>query len=112
VDVLLKKGRCDMFLPIGDDTTDDEDDQGNVPTLRKALTELFVSSNILSNTIIAATGGDDIILYKLSSLISESRSPRQPVHPDNPYQDIPPLFTVFIALQDITIGMGPTSFIP
>jgi len=67
VDVLLKKGRCDMFLPIGDDTTDDEDDQGNVPTLRKALTELLESSNILSNTIIAATGGDDIILYKLCS---------------------------------------------
>lgn len=102
MDVLFKKGRCDMFLPIGDDTTDDDD----------ALTELLVSSNILSNTIIAATGGDDIIIYKLSSLISEPRSPRQPFHPDNLYQDIPPLFTVFIALQDINIGMGPASFIP
>jgi len=113
-DVLLKKERCDMFLPLVDngDNDDDDDDQGNIPTLRKALQELLVSSSILSNTLIAAAGGDDIILYELSSLISEPGSPRQPIHPDNPYQDVPPLFTVFIALQDITIGMGPTCFIP
>lgn len=112
-DVLLKKERCDMFLPLVDNgDNDDDDDQGNIPTLRKALQELLVSSSILSNTLIAAAGGDDIILYELSSLISEPGSPRQPIHPDNPYQDVPPLFTVFIALQDITIGMGPTCFIP
>jgi hypothetical protein len=114
-DVLLKKERCDMFLPLVVDDGDGDDhgnDQGRVPTLRKALREILTSSNILSNTLIAAGGGDDIILYELSSLISEPGSPRQPIHPDNPYQDVPPLFTVFIALQDITIGMGPTCFIP
>uniref|UniRef100_A0A7S0GNJ1 Uncharacterized protein n=1 Tax=Proboscia inermis TaxID=420281 RepID=A0A7S0GNJ1_9STRA len=57
-------------------------------------------------------GGDDVTLYELSALISEPGSPRQPVHPDNPYQDVPPLLTVFIALQDILPGMGPTSFLP
>ena len=115
-DVLLKKERCDMFLPLvvddGDGNNEHGNDQGRVPTLRKALREILTSSNILSNTLIAAGGGDDIILYELSSLISEPGSPRQPIHPDNPYQDVPPLFTVFIALQDITIGMGPTCFIP
>jgi len=100
-DVLLKKERCDLFLPLKGEHT-----------LQKALHELLVTSNILYNVLVTALGGDDVTLYELSALISEPGSPRQPVHPDNPYQDQPPLITVFIALQDITLPMGPTTFIP
>jgi len=103
-DVLLKgrQGqRCDLLLPLAHN-----------PMLQTALHELLVSSNLLYNTLVNALGGDDITLYELSSLISEPGSPRQPVHPDNPHQEFPPLLTVFVALQDITPAMGPTNFIP
>lgn len=103
-DVLLKGNqgqRCDLLLPLAHNLM-----------LQTALHELLVSSNLLYNTLVNALGGDDITLYELSSLISEPGSPRQPVHPDNPHQEFPPLLTVFVALQDITPAMGPTNFIP
>jgi len=105
-DVLLKGNqnqRCDLLLPL----------KGN-QKLQLALHELLTSkSNLLPATFMAALGGnDDATLYELSALISEPGSSRQPVHPDNPHQLEPPLFTVFVALQDITEDMGPTSFIP
>mmetsp|Transcript_1252 Transcript_1252/g.2304 ORF Transcript_1252/g.2304 Transcript_1252/m.2304 type:complete len:459 (+) Transcript_1252:254-1630(+) len=101
-DVLLKNNRCDLLLPL----------KGN-RVLQTALHEILVASNLLSSILqIAIGGGDDATLYELSALISEPGSPRQPVHPDNPHQEHPPLFTVFIALQDITSPMGPTIFLP
>lgn len=100
-DVLLKKERCDLLLPL----------KGN-HGLQKALHEILVSSNVLFNVLSSAVGGDDATLYELAALISQPGSPRQPVHPDNPYQEQSPLFTVFIALQDVTDEMGPTVFLP
>jgi len=102
-DVLLKRNRCDLLLPF----------DGN-SSLQKVLYEILVSSNKLSSILQTAMGGndDDATLYELSALISEPGSPRQPVHPDNPYQEYAPLYTVFIALQDITHEMGPTMFLP
>lgn len=105
-DVLLKghqNQRCDLLLPLR-----------GWRALQLALHELLVAkSNLLPNTLMTALGGnDDATLYELSALISEPGSPRQPIHPDNPHQEEPPLFTVFVALQDITTDMGPTSFIP
>eukprot|EP00571_Detonula_confervacea_P012330 CAMPEP_0172300798 /NCGR_PEP_ID=MMETSP1058-20130122/2815_1 /TAXON_ID=83371 /ORGANISM="Detonula confervacea, Strain CCMP 353" /LENGTH=457 /DNA_ID=CAMNT_0013010699 /DNA_START=283 /DNA_END=1656 /DNA_ORIENTATION=- len=105
-DVLLKghrNQRCDLLLPLK-----------GWHSLQLALHELLAAkSNLLPSTLMAALGGnDDATLYELSALISEPGSSRQPVHPDNPHQEEPPLFTVFVALQDITTDMGPTSFIP
>mmetsp|Transcript_33898 Transcript_33898/g.38622 ORF Transcript_33898/g.38622 Transcript_33898/m.38622 type:complete len:570 (+) Transcript_33898:80-1789(+) len=103
-DVLLKgnKGqRCDLLLPLAQN-----------PILQQALKEILISSTLLSSTLNIAQGGDDSTLYEMAALISEPGSSRQPIHPDNPFQDIVPLHTVFIALQDITTSMGPTYFIP
>lgn len=103
-DVLLKGDqgqRCDLLLPLAHNAM-----------LQIALYEILVSSKLLYNTLVSALGGDDITLYELSALISEPGSPRQPVHPDNPHQQVTPLVTVFIALQDITREMGPTNFLP
>jgi len=100
-DVLLKENRCDLLLPLKGSSG-----------IQTALHEIFVSSTFLSNILVTALGGDDATLYELAALISEPGSPRQPVHPDNPYQEHTPLLTVFIALQDIAPEMGPTTFIP
>jgi ectoine hydroxylase-related dioxygenase (phytanoyl-CoA dioxygenase family) len=95
-DVLLKRNRCDLLLPL----------KGN-RNLQAALYEILVTSNRLSSIL-----PNDATLYELSSLISDPNSPRQPVHPDNPFQQHPPLHTIFIALQDITDQMGGTIFLP
>ena len=95
-DVLLKRNRCDLLLPL----------KGNLP-LQVALKELLIESPRLRNLL-----PPEATLYELSSLISEKNSPRQPIHPDNPYQAQPPLYTLFIALQDITPHMGGTIFLP
>jgi hypothetical protein len=98
-DVLLKSNRCDMLLPL----------KGS-PVVQTALRELLVQGKLAN--VLVSTVGDEATLYELSVLISEPGSPRQPVHPDNPHQEHPPLVTCFVALQDIDATMGPTTFLP
>lgn len=66
----------------------------------------------VAGAVVARAVGEDATLYELACLVSEKGAPRQPVHPDNPYQDTAPLVTCFVALQDISIDMGPTTFLP
>jgi ectoine hydroxylase-related dioxygenase (phytanoyl-CoA dioxygenase family) len=98
-DVLLKSNRCDLLLPL-------KGSQG----VQTALRELLLHGTLAN--ILLSTLGEDATLYELAVLISEPGSPRQPVHPDNPHQEHPPLLTCFVALQDIDCSMGPTTFIP
>ena len=99
-DVLLKSNRCDMLLPL-------KGSKG----VQAALRELLLQGTLAN--ILLSTLGEDATLYELAALISEPGSPRQPVHPDNPHQEHPPLLTCFVALQDIdSSSMGPTTFIP
>ena len=45
-------------------------------------------------------------------MISYPSSSRQTAHPDTPYNSGIPLLTIFVALQDVDITMGPTTFLP
>lgn len=83
-----------------DDDEDDEEEEDNTRQVRKLLNVLFQGD---------AAGA---LFKELSVLISDPGAPRQQLHPDNAYQTICPLYTVFIALQDITTEMGPTVFLP
>ena len=58
--------------------------------------------------------GKQAALYELSCLISDKGSSRQVVHPDTPCtaDDEAVLYTCFIALQDIDLTMGPTTWLP
>jgi Phytanoyl-CoA dioxygenase (PhyH) len=49
--------------------------------------------------------------YELAAVITDPGSHRQTIHPDLPCQDKAPLYVVFLALQDVTADMGPTSFL-
>ena len=112
-DVLLKSNRCDLLLPL----------KGS-RVVQTALRELLLddSNNHDGNgngngngklgSVLQSTIGDDATLYELAVLISEPGSPRQPVHPDNPFQENIPLLTCFVALQHINSQMGPTTFLP
>jgi hypothetical protein len=56
--------------------------------------------------------GVDAAFYEYAALISDGGSVSQRVHADSTYQPVCPVYTVFVALQDISSDLGPTVFIP
>ena len=44
--------------------------------------------------------------------MSDEGAGHQPIHPDTIFTEKCPLYTVFVALQDIVPEMGPTVFLP
>jgi ectoine hydroxylase-related dioxygenase (phytanoyl-CoA dioxygenase family) len=51
-------------------------------------------------------------MYELAATVTQPGSDRQKIHADVPFNKVPLLYVVFVALQDININMGPTTFIP
>ena len=99
-DVLLKKDRCDLTIPVGDEI------------ISTALNEVLRGSAV--GQTISSTFSENAILHELSCLISDPGSQRQVLHPDTPVipGKGPVLFTCFIALQDVRLDMGPTTWLP
>lgn len=100
-DVLLRKNRVDMPVPLGPEI------------VTTALDEVLLQSPV--GGVVQNLLTDQAVLYELSCLCSDPGSQRQVMHPDTPYNpqsDEPVLYTCFIALQDITIEMGPTIWMP
>ena len=91
-----------------DDTTEQQQQRH---ILADALSELLHPQNgtlfDIFDTLVTTQGE----LYELATVITHPGSPRQIIHPDLPFQDIAPLYVVFLALQDVTVDMGPTSFL-
>jgi len=58
--------------------------------------------------------GPEAFLAELGALVCDPGAIRQPVHPDTVSHGgaEQPIFSTFIALQDVTPAMGPTSLIP
>ena len=76
--------------------------------MREALGDGAPLGDLFSKTC----GGEPAKLWDFFALRTEAGAQRQQIHADTPYQKTPPLFCAFIALQDITLAMGPTCFIP
>jgi hypothetical protein len=113
--VLLKHNRCDLTIPLGGGNHDDDDNEimkkNEIVTV--ALLETLIQSPV--GAIIEALFGNDAILHEFSCLMSDSGSQRQVLHPDTPFVDDgrgAVLYTCFIALQDVTMDMGPTTWLP
>eukprot|EP00747_Dinoflagellata_sp_TGD_P018440 gnl/TRDRNA2_/TRDRNA2_126491_c1_seq1.p1 gnl/TRDRNA2_/TRDRNA2_126491_c1~~gnl/TRDRNA2_/TRDRNA2_126491_c1_seq1.p1 ORF type:complete len:412 (+),score=69.85 gnl/TRDRNA2_/TRDRNA2_126491_c1_seq1:100-1236(+) len=67
--------------------------------------------------LMQAAVGLDAPLYEFAALVSHEGAPRQVLHSDTPFTDdnntaVAPLFTVFVSLQDVSVEMGPTLYIP
>lgn len=100
-DVLLRQNRCDMPVPLGPDI------------VTQALDQVLLESPV--GAVVKKLLTEQAVLYELSCLCSDPGSQRQVMHPDTPYNpqsDEPVLYTCFIALQDITLDMGPTTWLP
>ena len=99
--VLLRKDRCDLTLPLGQDDV-----------IADSLNEVLRES--AAGQTIKALLGKGSILYELSCLVSDPGSHRQNLHPDTPHFEgkAAVLYTCFIALQDVRLDMGPTTWLP
>ena len=94
-----KSVRYDMFLSY------------NSLATKTALFEAVQNLNPLLHAIdgMLETGS----LHELSCIISDPGSKPQVIHCDTPYlEKVSPLYTFFIALQDVEIDMGHTLFFP
>lgn len=98
--VLLKKDRCDLTIPLG-------------PSIVTEALNQVIRESAVGQTM-AALLTDNAVLYELSCLMSDPGSQRQVVHPDTPFfaDKEAVLYTCFIALQDVRLDMGPTTWYP
>ncbi len=105
--------RTDVLLGVGDDNGDDSDD-GKINGVKKALEFACIEEggNIRNILSFVEDATEDAVLVELSVLATEKGADRQVLHPDVAY-DAPheTLYSVFIALQDVTQDMGPTLFV-
>ena len=96
--------RQDLFLPVA------------APEVRQALSEITATLS----SFLTALSGADAMFHEVSSIVAAPGSPRQCVHADTivlpcpqfPAVSMPPLYTFFVALQDVEEGMGHTQFLP
>ena len=94
-----RRNRADMFLPYAE------------PIVQKALKEAAtnLSPLLLEMDNMKDTGN----LHELSCIISDPGSPTQCIHCDTPWlPNVAPLYTFFIALQDVEDDMGHTLYLP
>ena len=108
--------RCDLQLSLlrggykADDNNDTSSDTASSHVLADALVELLGPQGSLRDLYehLVTPQGE---FYELAAVVTHPKSPRQIVHPDLPFQDPAPLYVVFLALQDVSEDMGPTSFL-
>ena len=97
--------RQDLYLPLTN------------LMVKKAAAEAMTNLKPLLDEIV---GGDTALVHEISSLVSNPGSPRQCLHcdtiqlpcPQYPNAMMKPLYTFFIALQDVEDDMGHTVFLP
>jgi len=98
--VLSRSERWDMYLK-------------NEGLFGDALVSMLGEGSVLGGLFEQLWGKQlPVRFHEFSALVSDLGAIRQPIHPDSQFTDICPLYTVFVALQDVTSGLGPTTFLP
>jgi hypothetical protein len=111
-----RKGRCDLQLSLlrggfDRDCTESADESSNGFPLANALNQLLGEKGTLRplyEQLVTPEGE----FYELAAVITDPGSNRQTIHPDLPWKPVAPLYVIFLALQDVTVEMGPTCFLP
>ncbi|KAL7516341.1 hypothetical protein ACHAWX_001368 [Stephanocyclus meneghinianus] len=111
-------GRCDLQLSLlrGGFSRDRNDDHAASPDvdeefpLADALLQLLGHKGTLRHLYerLVTPRGE---FYELAAVVTDPGSRRQTIHPDLPWKPIAPLYVVFVALQNVTVEMGPTCFL-
>jgi hypothetical protein len=79
---------------------------------QQALQSMLHREAALGGLFHSSVNGEACVFHELSSLISDPGSVSQPIHPDAPFSELCPMWTVFVALQDVDAEMGPTVMLP
>lgn len=96
--LLSSSNRYDFKLPLDD-------------TIQSCLKGLFRKGTVLGSTL-SSTIGDKAELFELAAFVTLPGADRQCVHADTIFTKQPVVFTIALALQDVTEDMGPTLFFP
>ena len=99
--ILERKNRYDIYVP-------------NSGLYNECLKELLNKESIVQTFFHGLFGekSPDAKFNELSCVVSDKGALRQPIHPDEHYCDHALTYSVFIALQDIDLSMGPTVILP
>jgi ectoine hydroxylase-related dioxygenase (phytanoyl-CoA dioxygenase family) len=96
--VFSRKNRYDMYLRP-------------VQQYKAALQSMLSEHAVLGQLFDAWLQDKEGVFHEFSALVADPGADSQPIHPDAPYSHLAPLLTVFCALQDVVVGMGPTVFL-
>jgi hypothetical protein len=106
-----RTARCDFVLSLlrqgyawDGDPTVHADQHNSLHILDDALQELLGDQRTLCGMY------EELVMMQ-AAVIPNQESARQWIHPDLPFQDTLPLYVVFVALQNVTEDMGPTSYL-
>eukprot|EP00529_Nitzschia_sp_RCC80_P021444 CAMPEP_0113494022 /NCGR_PEP_ID=MMETSP0014_2-20120614/28894_1 /TAXON_ID=2857 /ORGANISM="Nitzschia sp." /LENGTH=387 /DNA_ID=CAMNT_0000387905 /DNA_START=212 /DNA_END=1375 /DNA_ORIENTATION=- /assembly_acc=CAM_ASM_000159 len=109
-----RKNRCDLLLSLAAPEQDTGEGGGTKQeseyVIPQALKELLGQDGTL-RPIFEELVTLDGEFYEFAAVITDPGSDRQQVHPDLPFRPEAPLYVVFLALQDVTESMGPTTFL-
>mmetsp|Transcript_11145 Transcript_11145/g.20166 ORF Transcript_11145/g.20166 Transcript_11145/m.20166 type:complete len:381 (+) Transcript_11145:267-1409(+) len=99
-----RKNRCDLLLSLV--SGEEDEDDITLDVLRNVLGEEGTLRPIYEELV-----SNDGEFYEFAAVITNPGSDRQQIHPDLPHRNEAPLYVIFLALQDITEAMGPTTFL-
>lgn len=102
-----RKNRCDLLLSLVADENADEADRSVIPDV---LSKILGAEGTL-RPIYDELVGPEGEFYEFACVITDKGSDRQQIHPDLPFRSKSPLYVIFLALQDVTKEMGPTTFL-
>jgi hypothetical protein len=105
-----RKNRCDLLLSLAADNDHNNSKEQEDYIVPKVLNELLGRDGTLRpiyEELVTSEGE----FYEFAAVITDPGSDRQQVHPDLPFRQEAPLYVIFLALQDVTESMGPTTFL-
>jgi len=118
-----RKKRCDLLLSLVA-PEEQEQEESSTTTSSKHNAAAIQRENIMPKVLNELLGQDGTLrliyeelvtmegeFYELAAVITDPGSDRQQIHPDLPFRQEAPLYVIFLALQDVTESMGPTTFL-
>ena len=117
-----RKNRCDLLLSLAassnnnnnneNDEKEGDNNNGGLDhtVILDTLQETLGASGTL-RPIYEELVTNDGEFYEFAGIITNPGSDRQQIHPDLPHRAEAPLYVIFLALQDVSLPMGPTTFL-
>lgn len=102
-----RKKRCDLLLSLVPNEQDEMDDATIIPDALQKILGAGGTLRPIYEELVTNNGE----FYEFAAIITDPGSDRQQIHPDLPHRKEAPLYVIFLALQDVTEAMGPTTFL-